>query len=85
MSGGEIIIVLLIVLLFFGPKSIPKIARTMGRGIRQVKDATQEIQRDIQNSADGAEGNMAKDIAEPLKKLEEPLQSIKKSIEDAAK
>lgn len=50
-SIGELTFVFLIVLLFFGSKSIPKIARTMGRGIRQIKDASQQIQDDIKNSA----------------------------------
>ena len=49
-SIGELTFVFLIVLLFFGSKSIPKLARTMGRGIRQVKDASQQIQDDIKSS-----------------------------------
>lgn len=43
--------VLFIVLLFFGSKRIPSLARSMGKGIRQFKDATSDIQRDIQDSA----------------------------------
>lgn len=50
-SGGEIFLVLLFVLIFFGADKIPGLARTMGRTIRQVKDATSDIQRDIQKSA----------------------------------
>lgn len=50
-SGGEIFIIMLFVLVFFGADKIPGIARTMGRTIRQIKDATSDIQRDIQNSA----------------------------------
>ena len=50
-SGGELIFVFIFILLFFGSKSIPKIARNLGRGLRYVKDATQEIQNDIKNSA----------------------------------
>tara|TARA_B100000963_G_C22252582_1_gene504892 strand:- start:216 stop:452 length:237 start_codon:yes stop_codon:yes gene_type:complete len=50
-STGELIFVFIVVLLFFGSKSIPKIARTLGRGIRQIKDASQEIQDDIKKSA----------------------------------
>jgi len=49
-SGGEIIVVFLFVLIFFGADKIPGFARTMGRTIRQVKDATNDIQKDIQNS-----------------------------------
>jgi sec-independent protein translocase protein TatA len=51
LGGGEIVIILLFILMFFGAKSIPSLARGLGRGIRQVKDASQEIQRDIRESA----------------------------------
>lgn len=61
-SGGEIILVFLFILIFFGADKIPGFARTMGRTIRQVKDATGDIQRDIQNSV--------KDVKEEVKKTE---------------
>lgn len=48
-------IIFLIVLMLFGPKSIPTIARGLGRGIRQVKDAASDIQNEIRKSADKAE------------------------------
>jgi sec-independent protein translocase protein TatA len=50
-SAGELIFVFLIVLLFFGSKSIPKISQTLGRGIRQIRDASQQIQDDIKSAA----------------------------------
>ena len=50
-SAGELIFVFLIVLLFFGSKSIPKMARTLGRGMRQIRDASQQIQDDIKTAA----------------------------------
>ncbi|MDG2343066.1 MAG: twin-arginine translocase TatA/TatE family subunit [Flavobacteriales bacterium] len=59
-SIGELTFVFLIVLLFFGSKSIPKIARTMGRGIRQIKDASQQIQDDIKNSVSSTESDKNK-------------------------
>jgi sec-independent protein translocase protein TatA len=40
-----------VVLLFFGSKSIPKIARSLGRGMRQLRDASQQIQDDIKGAA----------------------------------
>lgn len=49
-SAGELIFVFLIVLVFFGSKSIPKIAQTLGRGIRQLRDASQQIQDDIKSA-----------------------------------
>ena len=50
-SAGELIFVFLIVLLFFGSKSIPKMARTLGRGMRQLRDASQQIQDDLKTAA----------------------------------
>ena len=42
-SGAEILVIFLIILLLFGADKIPDIAKGLGKGIRQVKDATQEI------------------------------------------
>lgn len=50
-STQEILIILVVVLLLFGSKRIPEIARGLGKGYRQFKDATDEIQRDITSSA----------------------------------
>ena len=49
-GGGEIIVVLLVVLLFFGSKKIPELARGLGRGMREFKDATSGVQREIEDS-----------------------------------
>jgi sec-independent protein translocase protein TatA len=43
----EIILIFLVVLLIFGAKRIPEIARGLGKGIREFKDATNEIQREL--------------------------------------
>lgn len=43
----EILLVLLIVLLLFGAKKIPELARGMGRGIREFKDASKEVKKEI--------------------------------------
>jgi sec-independent protein translocase protein TatA len=50
-SGGEFLVVILFVLIFFGAKGIPDIARGMGRFLRQVRDASNEVQREINRGA----------------------------------
>ncbi len=50
LGGGEIFIVFLVVLLLFGSSKIPEFARGLGKGIRYFKDATDGINRDIQDS-----------------------------------
>lgn len=51
-SGGEFLVVMLFVLMFFGAKGIPDMARTLGRFMRQVRDASNEVQREIHRGAD---------------------------------
>lgn len=46
-SGGEIILILIAVLLLFGADKIPELARGLGKGIREIKNATSDIQREV--------------------------------------
>ena len=50
MGGSEIFVILFLVLIFFGAKKLPELARGMGRGIREFKDATREVKDKIENS-----------------------------------
>ena len=48
MPGGiEWVIIGLVVIVFFGAKRIPEIARGFGKGIREFKDATKDIKKEI--------------------------------------
>ena len=53
-GGGELIFILFIVLMLFGSDKIPEIARTLGKAMAQLKNATNEIKSEIQK---GAESN----------------------------
>jgi sec-independent protein translocase protein TatA len=66
LGAGEIFMVILVVLLLFGSKKIPEFARGLGKGIRQFKDATSDIQRDIEDSVKETK----KDLDEVKKKLD---------------
>jgi sec-independent protein translocase protein TatA len=48
LGGPEVFIVIFAILLLFGAKKIPELARGMGRGIREFKDATKEIKDEIE-------------------------------------
>ena len=47
LGGPEVFIVIFAILLLFGAKKIPELARGMGKGIREFKDATKEIKDEI--------------------------------------
>lgn len=50
LGGGEIMVILVAVLLLFGADKIPGIARSLGSGIREFKDATNGIRNEIERS-----------------------------------
>ena len=49
-AGSEILLILLFVLIFFGSKSIPNLARTLGKTIHQIKNASEDLQQEIKQS-----------------------------------
>lgn len=51
LGGGEIFLILLVVLLFFGSKQIPELAKGLGRGMRDFKDAMNGVEREIRDAA----------------------------------
>ena len=75
-SGPEIFVILLIVVMLFGADKIPEIARGLGKTMRQVKDATNDIKREIKDSAEkqGIDTEFARDIKEGVKKVKNTVQ-----------
>lgn len=51
-GGGEFVFIILVVLMLFGSDKIPEIARTLGKGMQQLKNATNDIKSEIHRSAD---------------------------------
>ncbi len=54
-GGSEVFLIVLVILLLFGAKKIPELARGLGKGIREFKDASREIQREIETEAKSIE------------------------------
>lgn len=52
LGGWEIVLILAVVLLLFGAKKLPELAKGLGSGIKEFKKATREVTEEIQNAAD---------------------------------
>ena len=57
-SGGEIFIILVVAFIIFGPQKIPEIARKLGKGINEMKKATNDIKREINNEVNKVKTNI---------------------------
>ena len=76
-SGAEIVFVFFIVLLVFGADKIPSIARTLAKGVTQVRNATNEIKTEIKKSVD-----IDSPSVEVGKELKNQVQNIKEDFDD---
>lgn len=74
-GAPEVFVILLIVVMVFGADKIPDIARGLGKGMRQIKDATNEIKHEINESANNH--NITNDI-------NKEINEVKKDIDDFA-
>ena len=96
-GGGELVFIMFIVLMLFGSDKVPEMARTMGKAMAQLKNATNDIKSEIQK---GAEANgldtkslsdMTGNINSQITKAKEDLMGdsvtqankIKEEIDDA--
>jgi len=68
-SGGEIIFILVAVLLLFGADKIPELARGLGKGIREIKNATSDIQNEV-----------TKDVSSGVKEFKKMKNDVTDSI-----
>ena len=83
-SGQEIVILALAVLLLFGSKKIPEMARGLGKGMREFRKAADDIKRELSDSVPEMKDELkemgdnikdsAGDIANDLKKFKDKLK-----------
>jgi len=92
-GGGELIFILFVILMLFGSDKVPEIARTMGKAMAQLKNATNDIKNEIQKGAedngfdqkmlDGLTNNITKEINSAKANLlgdTNPLKGISETI-----
>jgi sec-independent protein translocase protein TatA len=87
LGGGEIAIVVLLVLLFFGADKLPEMARAFGKGMREMKNATAEIQKEIEKGTVDIQrdiniGDEMKDLKSATDKITGDLKEGLTAIEE---
>lgn len=80
-SGAEIFVILVIVVMLFGADKLPELARGLGKGMQQLKNATNEVKREITDSAkqQGIDTDLAKDLN---KEVNEIKGKVKENLDD---
>lgn len=74
--------ILFIVVMVFGADKIPEIARGLGKGMKSLKNATNDIKHEISKTAEkqGIDTNLTKDITEEINKVKDGLEDFTGSV-----
>jgi len=66
----------------FGADKIPEIARGLGKGIKQVKNATNDIKHEITKSAErnGLDTNLSTDVTKEINKVKDEIEEFTGSV-----
>lgn len=87
-GGGELFFVILVVLMLFGSDKVPDMARTLGKGMQQLKNATNDLKGEIHRSAEVQDikktitdiGNdnktVSKEMSEEVNKIKEDIENV---------
>ena len=68
LSFGEIFVIFLVIMIFFGPKKIPQIARELGQGLRKMRGAVDDIKQEIMKET---EDNPVSEIKNEIDKVKQ--------------
>ena len=85
LGGGELFIIVLVVILFFGSDKLPEIAKGLGKGIREINNAKAQIQNEIQNHTGNFREELQKHTSEIRTEMDKAGQGFKRQIDDATK
>jgi len=81
-SGAEIGFIIFILIMVFGADKIPEMARGLGKGMRTLKNASNDIKGEIQKSAEkqGIDTDFSKDVRKEISKVKEDIEEITGSV-----
>ena len=60
LGTGEILLIILVVLIFFGAKKIPELAQGLGKGVREFRKAMRDVQDEVEGSGTSSKSDQPK-------------------------
>jgi sec-independent protein translocase protein TatA len=87
-SGGELMLILFVAFIVFGPSKIPEIARKIGRGMNEIRRASDEIKREIAKETRkvekemDVEGSVFKDMKKTAEEIKQDFDNVSKPFND---
>lgn len=83
LSFGEMLVIVLVIVLLFGPDKLPHIARDLGQGMRKMRGAMEEVKSEILKETDNPVSEIKREIdkVKQVAKDFDPTEQIKKELD----
>ena len=81
-SGAEIAFIIFIVVMVFGADKVPEIARGLGKGLKTIRNATNDIKSEVMKSAEkqGLDTSLADDVKKEIDQVKDDLDEFTGSV-----
>jgi TatA/E family protein of Tat protein translocase len=87
-SGGELLVIIIVIFLVFGPNKMPEIARQIGKAMNQMKKATNDISReftnqtsDLRNELTSVQNQVKEEVNTVSREMNSTRESIRKNLD----
>jgi|SRR5687768_14352233 sec-independent protein translocase protein TatA len=87
LGAGEILIILVIAFLLFGPKQLPEVGRQVGKAVRGFKETADDLRKSVEpeiNLIQQEVKMVEQDFQASMKEAEQEIENITKSPESAS-
>lgn len=77
----ELIVIFIVALLVFGPKKLPELGRTIGKGLGELKRALQDVKEQVETEFEEATFDIRETVKDTKKQLELDVKQAEKTID----
>jgi sec-independent protein translocase protein TatA len=82
LGGGEVFLIVIVILMLFGSDKLPGIAKGVGKGLRELNDAKNELQNHIEQSTNGLAEEIKQHTSEIQSEIDKAKQGLNKQVEE---
>ena len=81
LGGTELILILAVILIFFGGEKMPELARGLGKALREFKKATSEVEQEFKRAMDEAPPKPAQPLLKPAPPAAPPVPAAQPGVQ----
>jgi len=85
LGGGEVFVIILVIMMLFGPDKLSGIVKAAGKGIRQINDMKEQVQNEIQKNTGNLQAEIEKHTSEIKSEIEKAGQGMTQQLNEANK